>query len=226
MFCVLAASCLFTLFSFLRFSLNLGIVERPLVQGLVWGLLTGNVTLAVSVALVFELFWLDLIPAGTFIPPNAAAGNLAAQCLVTVFGFSDPARIVFPILLALPLAWIASRLEQTHRHWQDHGYNVLQGWLRLDSKADYTPGLLLRRAMIQAASVYFLFFLLAVSLLVALTSWLLGHGLLHPPLDMFSWGHLWIGATLGGLLALRVPGSYALLALGACGVAVLSLFTG
>ncbi|BBD07579.1 PTS sugar transporter subunit IIC [Desulfovibrio ferrophilus] len=223
---ILTATSLYTLFAFLRFSLNLGIVERPLVQGLVWGLLTGNVTLGVSVALVFELFWLDLIPAGTFIPPNAAAANLAALCLTTVFGFSNPAQVVFPILLAFPLAWISSRLEQAHRRRQDRGYNILQSWLRSERQGDYAPGRLIRRAITQTLTAYFLFFLLTMTSLVALTSWLLAHGLLRPPSEMFSWGYLWIGATLGGMLALRVPGAYVILVLGACGVAMLSLFMG
>lgn len=223
---ILAATCLFTLFSFLRFSFNLGIIERPLVQGLIWGLLTGDISLGVSVALVFELFWLDLIPAGTFIPPNAAAANLTALCLVTVFGFSEPSQVVFPLLLAFPLAWVSSRLEQAHRRRQDRGYNILHGWLQADRQGDYAPGLLIRRAITQALSGYFLFFLLTVTSLVALTSWLLGHGLLRPPIEMFTWGHLWIGATLGGFLALRVSGAYMILTLGACFVAAFSLFVG
>lgn len=223
-FWILTASCLFAFFSFLRFSFNLGIIERPLVQGLVWGLLTGDVGFAVSVALVFELFWLDLIPAGTFIPPNTAAANLAAQCLIVIFGFNAPSEAVFPILLSFPLAWVGSRVEQAHRQWQDNGYNILQNWLRPGRTEPYEPGRLLRKAAVQALGTYFIFFLLTVTLLVALTSWLLSHGLLRPAPEMFTWGHVWIVATLGGVLALRIPGAYAVLGLGAFGVAVCSIF--
>jgi len=223
-FWLLTAGVLFAVFSGLRFSLNLGIIERPLVQGLIWGLLSGNVPLAVSLALVFELFWLDLIPAGTFIPPNTAAANLAAQCLVTVFEFNTPAEAVFPILLSFPLAWLGSRVEQIQRRWQDNGYNILQNWLKPGRSETYAPGRLVRRAVFQNLTANFFFFLLTVTLIMVLTSWLLSHGLLRPPAGMFTWGHLWITATLGGLLALRVPGAYVVVALGAFGVAVCSLF--
>lgn len=221
---MLLASGLFTVFSFLRFSCNIGVIERPLVQGLIWGLIIGDVTFAVSVALVFELFWLDLIPAGTFIPPNAAASNLAVLALAEIYGFHEPAQIVFPVLLALPLAWIASRGEQLLRRRQDQGYDTLQAWLRSDSDVEYRPQNLVRRAAVQSAVAYLLFMLAGTAVMVAGVGWLLGQGLLRPPSAMFGWPHLWITASLGGLLALRVPGAYGILTCGACVVAVLSLF--
>lgn len=226
LFWALPAAGLFTLFSLLRFAFNLGVVERPLVQGLLWGLMTGDVTFAVSVSLIFELFWLDLIPAGTFIPPNAAASNMAALALCAVFGLHEPSQVVFPVLLALPLAWVASRGEQILRRWQNTGYDSLQAWLHAGLAGDYHPGRLVRRAACQAAVAYLLFFLAGFAVLSALTGWLLSQGLLRPPSAMFSWPHLWITSSLGGLLALRVPGAYAVLVLGACLVAVAGLFIG
>lgn len=223
---VLLAAGLFTLFSFLRFSCNIGVIERPLVQGLVWGVVTGDVTFAVSVSLVFELFWLDLIPAGTFIPPNAAASNLIVLAVAEIYGFREPAQIIFPVLLSLPLAWVASRGEQMLRRRQDQGYDTLQLWLRPGSDDEYRPQDLVRRAALMSAAGYLVFMLAAASLMVAGVGWLLGQGLLRPPMHMFSWPHLWITASLGGLLALRVPGAYGILTCGACAVAVLGLFFG
>ncbi|WP_461209496.1 PTS sugar transporter subunit IIC [Desulfocurvus sp. DL9XJH121] len=224
-FWVVTAAALFTVFSLLRFSFNLGVVERPLVQGLVWGVLTGDLNFAVSVALIFELLWLDLIPAGTFIPPNAAASTLGVLALCAIFGFHGPADVIFPVLLTLPLAWFAARGEQVLRRWQDAGYNSLQEWLE-EGDEGYRPGRLVRRAAAQAAAAYFLFFTAGLSVLSALVYWLLGLGFLHPPQDMFTWGHLWITASVGGLLALRVPGGYGVVFGGACVVAAASLFLG
>ena len=223
---VLLASALFTVFSLLRFSFNIGVVERPLVQGLVWGLVVGDVTFAVSVSLVFELFWLDLIPAGTFIPPNTAASNLVVLALAAIFGFHDPSQVVFPILLSLPLAWVASRGEQFLRRRQDQGYDVLQSWLESGTEDQYRPQDLVRRAAVRSALAYFLFMLAVTTTMTVAVAWLLGLGFLRPPVAMFTWPHLWIAASLGGLLALRVPGAYGILTCGAFAVAVLSLFWG
>jgi len=214
----------FVVFSLLRFSLNLGILERPLVQGLVWGLLTGDVGQAVSISLVFELLWLDLIPAGTFIPPNPAAANFAALSLVTIHGFSGASQSLFPILMGMPLAWLAAGMERMHRSWQNTAYNTMQVWLRAEHQGEYAPGLLVRRAVTQAAACYFLFFLVSLSVLTALSGMLLERGFLRLPSDLLTWGTLWLWASLGGLMSLRVPRAYAVIASGALAMAVVSIF--
>ncbi|WP_084457943.1 PTS sugar transporter subunit IIC [Desulfocurvus vexinensis] len=215
-----AGEFFFAVFSSLRFSLNLGILERPLVQGLLWGLLTGDVTQAVSVALVFELLWLDLIPAGTFIPPNPAAGNLAALALMSAFGLSGASGAVFPILIGLPLSWMAAGLERVHRAHQNAAFDTLQHWLAPERQGAYNPGLLVRRALTRSALAHFLFFLAALGGAMALAGVLLGQGLMRPAPGLFSWGQLWLGASVGGLLSLRVPRAYAVMALCALVVAV------
>lgn len=192
-------------------------------QGLLWGLVTGDVAGAVSVSLVFELLWLDLIPAGTFIPPNPAAGNLAALSLMTAYGLSGPSDAVFPILLGMPLAWLAAGLERMHRSWQNAGYDTLQGWLAPESREAYAPGMLVRRAVVQAAALYFVFFAVGAGILAMLAGQLLERGLMRPAPETFTWGALWLWASLGGLMSLRVPRAYAVLVCVALAVAVYAL---
>lgn len=177
-------------------------------------------TQAVSVALVFELLWLDLIPAGTFIPPNPAAGNLAALALMSAFGLSGASGAVFPILIGLPLSWMASGLERMHRARQNAAFDTLQAWLAPGRQGEYDPGLLVRRALAHSAVAHFLFFLAALGCAMALAAVLLGRGLMQPAPGLFSWGQLWLGASLGGLMSLRVPRAYAVLAVCALAVAV------
>ncbi|MFW6005353.1 MAG: hypothetical protein ACOCPN_02640, partial [Desulfonatronovibrionaceae bacterium] len=59
----------FALLSLARFSVQTGILDRPLVAGFLIYLVTGEMFPAMYVAVFFELLWIDIIPAGTFIPP-------------------------------------------------------------------------------------------------------------------------------------------------------------
>ncbi|MFK4765004.1 PTS sugar transporter subunit IIC [Desulfobaculum sp. SPO524] len=206
-----------------RFAVTVGILERPMVQGLIWGIVTGDMTLALSVSAFFELFWLDLIPAGTFIPPNAAAANLAALTLVHFFGFSTPAEVVFPLLFSLPLGWIAARVEYLHRNFQNASYNSLQAQVGLSaSPGDYAPGRLVRRSIMQMGVLSFAFFEASVLVLIVIVNFFLMRGFLHLPADAVTWGHLWIAASIGPLLSLRSAKAYALIFVLAGGIAALA----
>ncbi|MEW5773159.1 MAG: PTS sugar transporter subunit IIC [Thermodesulfobacteriota bacterium] len=208
----------------LRFSINIGILERPLVQGLVFGLLAGNLELALYVSVIFELFWLDLIPAGTYIPPNTAASNLSCLTLLHAFGFTTPAEAVFPILLCLPLGWIGARLEDFLRARRNAAYDRLQAWARGDAVRPVRLGRTILEGMIQNWVAHFLFFFAAVLALISLVGLLRAWNLLQPPQGLFSWGHLWVAASFGGILSLRSLRAYGSMAAGVVAVLLASLF--
>lgn len=193
-------------------------------QGLIWGLATGDLELALNISVIFELFWLDLIPAGTYIPPNTAASNLACLALMRAFGLAGPAEAVFPILLCLPLGWIGARLEEYQRTRQNSSYDALLAWARGEGGWRINPGGQLLRSILQIGALHFLFFVGAVLALASLVGLLRSWGFLHPPQGVFSWGCLWVAASFGGILSLRSARAYAAMATGAILILAGSVF--
>lgn len=171
------------------------------------------------------MFWLDLIPAGTYIPPNTAASNLACLTVMHAFGFSTPAEAVFPILLCLPLGWLGARLEDLLRVRQNAAYDRLQAWARGDAGPQTRLGRSILEGVAQSAAAHFLFFLAAALSLIGLVGLLLAWDLWQPPQGMFSWGRLWVAASFGGVLSLRSLRAYGALAGGAALVFAASLFS-
>ncbi len=168
------------------------------------------------------MFWLDLIPAGTYIPPNTAASNLACLTLMHAFGLATPSEAVFPILLCLPLGWIGARLEDFLRARQNAAYDALQAWARGDRPVRL--GRIIVEGMAQNGVAHFLFFFAAVLALISLVGLLRTWGLLQPPQGLFTWGHLWVAASFGGILSLRSLRAYGALAGGVAVVLLVSLF--
>lgn len=68
---LLAGGSFFALLSLTRVAVDLGFVHRPIFAALLWAGLTFSLQPAMSAGIFFELLWLDLFPAGTFIPPHA-----------------------------------------------------------------------------------------------------------------------------------------------------------
>ena len=180
--------------------------------------------MALKVSVIFELFWLDLIPAGTYIPPNTAASNLACLTLMHTFGLATPAEAVFPILLCLPLGWIGARLEDFLRARQNAAYETLQVWARGGPGQTVNLGRLVLGSVTQNAIASFLFFFAAVLALISLVGLLRTWDLLQPPPGLFAWGHLWVAASFGGILSLRSARAYGALAGGVVLVLLASLF--
>jgi PTS system mannose-specific IIC component len=174
---------------------------------MVWGAVTGDMGLALSVSLVFELLWLDLMPAGTFIPPNNAAANLAALALIKLFGIDSAGMAVYVVVLCLPIAILASRLEQVQRRMQNASYNKLLTWTKISHVDRYNPGRLVAGSMVQSVVLNLLFFIFAASAAAGVMHILLSSGRLDA-VEEIRFGHLWLAAALGGVLALRRPRAY------------------
>lgn len=193
-------------------------------MGLVWGLLSGDMGLAISISLFFELFWMDLIPAGTFIPPQMAASALSALTLAEVHHLTAPSLAVLAILASLPLAWLGTRLEAMERERQNRSYNELLRSSR-GGMSDFAPQILVRRGILRMAVINWLFFLGSSIALVSITGaflpFLQTYGILLP----VRWWHIWFGASLGGLLSIRFRPGYLLLTATAAGVAVAAFLT-
>ncbi|MGE4505613.1 MAG: PTS sugar transporter subunit IIC [Desulfovibrionaceae bacterium] len=202
----LVALC-FTVFTLFRYSFSVGLLERPLVVGLFWGLVSGHWEIAMAVAIFFELAWLDLIPAGSFIPPHLTAATLAALALTSRFSLEVPGEIMVAMLASVPLAWVGSSAEDALRTFNSRTYDQAAAWANGTREAPFPSRLLLRSILITAGAAWGGFFALILALHFVVGLVLPNVGFALARLEV-TWPHLWLGASLGGLLALRLRRAY------------------
>lgn len=218
-------SLFFAVFSLFRNTISLGLLERPLVIGLFWGAFSNNYEMALSISIFFELFWLDLIPAGTYIPPHLTATTFATLSLCTWLNASAPGQVLAIIFACMPLAWAGARLEGLLREKQRKSYNQLLNWSRKPLEPRL-PGLLIARSTLTAfAGSWVLFFITILALYWALDWFLYNFSSFLQSLDI-TWPHLWITATLGGVMALRLRRAYVVLSIGIAFVLFFSIWPG
>ncbi|MBI9078164.1 MAG: PTS sugar transporter subunit IIC [Pseudodesulfovibrio sp.] len=205
----------FALFSLFRNSVSVGLLERPLVVGLFWGAFTGEYTTSLYISIFFELFWLDLIPVGTFIPPHLTAATFSALSLTTYLGLDHPARIMGVLFASMPFAWLGTKVEELLREQERGSYNKLLRWAR-NPESPNLPGTLVLRSLLRTLVLSWVTFYVSILLLKYIFQMIFS---LYPgfltSIDI-TWSHLWVAATLGGLMALRLKRVYAVLATGIC----------
>ncbi len=189
--------------------MDLGFVHRPIFAALLWAGLTFSLQPAMSAGIFFELLWLDLFPAGTFIPPHALFSLTATLTLLACLPDADMRVTALIVMGTLPLAYLGAWAEQLHRKRQNACYNQLLTWNRSSGVELFAPNRLTVRALGEIFALNFTVFFLC---LIPLLS---GARLLQPLLSggaQPTWPMLWIGACAGAILALRVPRAYALAA--------------
>ena len=188
-------------------------MERPLVIGLFWSIFFGDTTTSLYIAIFLELFWLDLIPVGTFLPPHLTAATFSALALTTFFGFDQPARIMVIMFASMPLAWLGMKVEEMLREREKDSYNQLLNWAR-NPQSPHMPTALVVRALGRTFLASWVAFYIAILILKFVISGIVSvyPGVLSA-IDI-TWAQLWIAATLGGLMALRLKRVYAILGTG------------
>ncbi len=181
--------------------------------GLLWGFLFGDYQTSLGVGIFFELFWLDQIPAGTYIPPNTVLSTFLTLSLVQYFSLISPSAIMLPLALSVPLALMGAKIEYYQRRWQDSGYNTLLQWARIPvpRRNPHQPERLVMLSLLQQLCLNFALFTVGLLVLIGLLTIFPLHSLLYIGGLKLTWPHLWLMAALGGLLALRVKRSYAIL---------------
>ncbi|GHV54314.1 hypothetical protein FACS1894206_06840 [Deltaproteobacteria bacterium] len=206
-----------------RYSFRIGLVDRPLCVGFLWGLLMGDMQTALFLAVFYELFWLDLFPAGTYLPPNPLFPMLCLFSLLGSLQDISASHLFFPIMITLPLAFFGSFLEKTHRKWQLASYNQLIRSFRKGNDLGASAAKSIRLALVQLFSLNFVVFVVTAYLL-----WLGSESLqsiqghpLHIP--HASWPLLWGFGAVGGLMALRIRQSYVLFIAGSVALCVYAL---
>lgn len=172
-----------------------------------WAGLTFNLQPALSAGIFFELLWLDLFPAGTFIPPHALLSLSVTLGILACLPGADMGTTALLLVLTLPLAYVGAWAEQSYRKRQNLSYNSLIIWNRRGVSHPYTPDRLVFQALVEMFVLNFTVYLASASALLAVIRlarpWLAGG--LQP-----AWPMLWIAACAGAILALRVRKAYAL----------------
>ncbi|GFK95144.1 hypothetical protein NNJEOMEG_03002 [Fundidesulfovibrio magnetotacticus] len=165
-------------------------------------------------SLFFELLWLDVIPAGTIIPPNALAPTLACLAALHLYGISSPAVAAVLIVACLPLGRLFSRLENYHRVFCNEGFNSFVLWVKNPGRPG-GPAAMTRRSILVMFPINMAAFTLALAWLLALAH--LGLPLLAPELSelKLTWPHLWAVGSIGAVLSLRHRPAYAVVLAGA-----------
>jgi len=125
------------------------------------------------------------------------------------------------LFASMPLAWLGTKVEGAIREQERGSYNKLLTWVR-NPEFPNLPGSLILRSLTRTFVLSWITFYIAILFLKyafqALFS--LYPGLLAS-IDI-TWAHLWVAATLGGLMALRLKRAYAVLA---TGISIFVLFT-
>ena len=163
-----------------------------------------------SAGIFFELLWLDLFPAGTYIPPQALFSLTATLTVLSCLPDADMRTTSLIVAATLPLAYLGAWIEQLHRKRQNARYSQLLIWNREGNRAAFAPNRLTAAALTEIFLLNLSLFLLCVLPLLA------GLRLLQPWLSggpQPSWPMLWAGACAGAILALRVRRAYALAAI-------------
>ena len=208
----------FALLSLGRYGVNLGFIERPLFAGLIWGAASGDMALAVSLAIFYELFWLDLFPAGTYMPPNALFPMICVLTLSLALPAPDITGLFLLVIMTLPLASLGSYLEKRQRDWQVAGYNKLILTFRAGGNLEAAAG----RSIYASLALLFtlnsgVFF--AVTTLAAFAVSLLASWQTSPLIcASASWPLLWSIGAVGGLLSLRIRRNYIVFAVSSLGI--------
>jgi hypothetical protein len=180
-------------------------------------------TLAISLAVFYEVFWLDLFPAGTYMPPNALFPMLCVLSLSLANQHTDITSLFLPVILTLPLASFGSYLEKRQREWQVASYNRLILAFRAGNDLEKATSRSIFASLAQLFSLNCAVFCIISSLVLFGASFLtnnLGQSLLYPNA---SWPLLWTIGAVGGLLSLRIRRNYIIFALGSIGIGLIFL---
>jgi PTS system mannose-specific IIC component len=210
----------FALFSLFRFSVSIGLIERPLVIGLLWGLFVGNLNQSLHIAIFYELLWLDFIPVGTFIPPHMTAATLTALTIANFYGLETLPMTLLPLVAGLPMAWLGARLERAMRDRLNRSYGGVLLWVRKPVDTS-VPGRLIMGTLVSKVLVNGVFFLVGAGGLALASGFVLKY--YGPELAGFKveWSQLLIAASVGGMLALRLRSLYLSVAAGALALGIL-----
>ena len=185
-----------------RTCVNIGFIEHPLVLGFFYSLITGQFLPVLPLAVFFELFWLDLFPVGSYIPPFPAFPFLVILSVVTMFPAMPMPLLLTLLLVALPLAHAGAGVEKLVRERACTCFSQLEH--AQGSQCKCLTWHFIFRVIGRNSIVFLGIFLLATALylpLVVLLDKQLAHLSTNPQSN--GWAIALLCATPGAILALR-----------------------
>ena len=202
--------------------LAISFIERPLFIGLVWWTCGGEFVPTLPLAIFFELFWIDLIPVGGYIPPMPCFPYVLLLSFSGVFGWADAQSIAFPLLVCLPLAYVIPLLEAYQRGRQKGAYHTLLKHVRDGERTATLPGKLVIVSSAQILLFTYGAFLVVWGSLFVFFSLPLVQRIIFFPF-VIDWPVFYVVAATGSLLALRIKRAYVLFIFCVIGVQIVLL---
>jgi len=171
------------------------------------GGLSGQWQPALSLGIVVELLWLDVIALGSVVPPFGTLAFLLLFPLSIIPGWSEAHQFLAPLMFAVFAAYGASYAERYQRVALNPLVDLVTAWF--SSGRGCTPGQAVALgAVVRAAWQFSLYMLCYVALWLACD--LLGEAIFLFEGQM-GWPVLFAASMVGGILSLRTRRAYACL---------------
>lgn len=197
----------FVLAGVARSSFVFRLADRPLFWALLLGGLSGQWQPALSLGIVVELLWLDVIALGSVVPPFGTLAFLLLFPLSIIPGWSEAHQFLAPLMFAVFAAYGASYAERYQRVALNPLVDLVTAWF--SSGRGCTPGQAVALgAVVRAAWQFSLYMLCYVALWLACD--LLGEAIFLFEGQM-GWPVLFAASMVGGILSLRTRRAYACL---------------
>lgn len=197
-----------------RISVSIGFLERPLTLGLLAGWLTGRWDVALPLAVLMELFWLDAIRMGVVVPPMASLAYLLLLPVAPSLAPHIPEQLPLPLLLCLALGHAGAWLERRERQRADALAEAVETW-NAGGKGGITPERAVAFSLAAQAVSRFVLYLLCYACVYAVVVVGGAWGAL-PSVPALTWNALYGLGLMGAVLSLRTRRAYAVLV---CGLA-------
>jgi len=112
------------------------LISRPIVAAPVTGAILGDPYTGLIAGAFIELFWIDHLPIGAYVPPNdTVAAILIAACAIEsgrILGHLPQGLIALAVLISVPFAYLAQQMDRwiirgNERPANDALKNVMDG---------------------------------------------------------------------------------------------------
>lgn len=173
------------------------------------GLALDQPGLALSLSIVFELLWLDILALGAVLPPQGTLSFLLLLPLARMHGWSEPQELLLPIAAAMLCALASARLEQRRRERQDAVSEQVLLWCG-DQGAGRSPDSAVFRGVVGRAAEQAVLYVACFCILAAAGPTLSAAG--DSILPDFSWAMIYAASMTGAVFGLRIRRAYAVLA--------------